>query len=250
EFFVREQEARAYEGEGLIVHPVDNKLTIAQKRRAIFQVAAAKGCEWLFIADDDIKLDVRRDDNNRLFRPMTSEEGVHFLSDHMAICGKRYPLVHPVLRMHADKRKYMYEKNCPALRFVCYHVPTFVKEGVDIAGLGTAFMSDRYAQLFMLSRGYNSIGLAQYCVDDTGTNAKGGCSEYRTPELQSEAAKRLAGAFPDNVSLRVKQGTGAWKDKRLDVTIQWKKFLQDDELPYVPKEEMKEYIAKRRHYDK
>lgn len=236
-YFVREEEVHIYESEGLKVVPVNNNFHIAQKRKLIFQVAYAKGFEYVFIADDDIKIDVRREDIKTRFRPMEKIDVPAFINLHLKVCGEKYPLVHPILRMHADKKKYMYEKNVPAIRFVCYHIPTFIREGIQIDGLSTPFMSDRYAQLSILSKGYSSIALAKYCVDDSGTNAKGGCSIYRTPKLQSEAAKRLQQCFPNNVSLKVKQD-GKWNEPRLDCTIQWKKFLKKDELPYIPKEEI------------
>lgn len=236
-YFVRQEELRAYEGEGLKVTPVPDYFNIAQKRHLMLQLAIAKGYEYLFIADDDIIFGVRRDDDIKKFRQMEESDVKDFLNLHMRICGREHPIVHPILRMHGDKKKYMYEKNCPAIRFVCYHVPTFQSEAIRIDGLGTVFMSDRYAQLSMLDRGYTSIALAKYTVDDNGTNAKGGCSEYRTPELQSEAAKKLSEAFPTNVSLRWKHN-GQWDERRLDCTIQWKKFLSKDELPYIPKEDV------------
>lgn len=58
----------------------------------------------------------------------------------------------------------------------------------------------------------------------TGSNYKGGCSSYRTKEMQREAAKQLAKLHPGLVKVVVKEQEN-WKgmDARMDVTVAWQK---------------------------
>lgn len=57
-----------------------------------------------------------------------------------------------------------------------------------------------------------------------GSNAKGGCSTYRTPEVQTLAANKLAKLHPGIVKVVRKKTKCAWGwGERTDVQIAWKK---------------------------
>ena len=67
-------------------------------------------------------------------------------------------------------------------------------------------MEDYHFALKMLSLGIPWLVHTGFVVGDRGTNAKGGCSEFRTPELQTRCALRLASEFPDWVRTYQKNG--------------------------------------------
>lgn len=67
-------------------------------------------------------------------------------------------------------------------------------------------MEDYYFALKMLSLGIPWLAHTGFVVNDHGTNAKGGCSEFRTPDLQTRCALRLANEFPGWVRTYQKNG--------------------------------------------
>lgn len=240
--FVRDCEVKDYiKGPFLPnIYSVSNNVMIADKRQIILEYAQLMGYEYLFMADDDLLLDHRRDDDYSKFKANyeVPEKNSELIETCLRICGPKYPIVHPRIRFHADTAKYRYEKNSPAIRFVCYHVPTLTKEGIKCNGLGHPVMEDRYVQNMLLSKGYVTIALGQFCVGDYGTGRKGGCSETRTPANHNSSARALVRQFP-NVKLKVKSN-GLWDEPRYDCIQYLKKYLDPGELPYVPKEEMEE----------
>jgi len=239
--FLRESEVEFYVSasiDPIRIISVPDDTMIADKRQRILKYANDKGFEYLFMADDDLLLDHRRQDDKTKFRanyevPGKTEEMIETC---LRICGPKYPIVHPRIRFHADTAKYRYEKNSPAIRFTCLHVPTFFKEGIQANGLGERFMFDRYLQNSILSRGYVTIALGQFCVGDYGTGKKGGCEEIRDPATHSASAKAMVRLFP-NVRLKAKNN-GSWAETRYDCIQYLKRYISKGELNYVPKEEM------------
>ena len=79
------------------------------------------------------------------------------------------------------------------------------------------------ATLQLLSMGHpNYISYAW--AHDQSSNASGGCSAYRTPEMLEEGARTLAALHPGYVKVVEKTTKGAWGGgTRTDVRVQWKK---------------------------
>ena len=226
--------------EQVTVLMVNDICSIAEKRQSLLQEAIDRKVEHLFIMDDDIALYFRDEDLSSKYTSRKEdfdrlEAFDRILYECMALCCETYPIVGLPLKQGSFNLRYMFPKNIPIIRFVCYHVPTLVKEGIECTGLGTTFMSDRYVHLSLLEKGYASLSNCRWCVGDPGTGYKGGCSETRTVDLQEEAARKLVARFPDKVSLKYKEN-GLWNERRLDCDIKWKAYLQPDELKHLPHE--------------
>ena len=88
-------------------------------------------------------------------------------------------------------------------------------------------MEDFDVSLTLLRAGYPSVVLNKWVQGQGSSNAAGGCSIYRTMEVQAEGAKRLKELHPEFVSLVTKTTKGAWNGQtRTDVMIQWKKAFE------------------------
>lgn len=77
--------------------------------------------------------------------------------------------------------------------------------------------------------GYDILLTNKFAFDKTsGSNSKGGCSNYRNVELMNSESKRMASAFPDIVKLKVKNNKnwhGDFENKEsIDVIIHWSKI--------------------------
>lgn len=85
-------------------------------------------------------------------------------------------------------------------------------------------MEDFDLTLQLLRAGYKNAVIWQWCWNQAASNAPGGCSQYRTLELQEQAANKLVQLHPQFVKLRKAQAD-SWKGmyERIDVQVYWKK---------------------------
>jgi hypothetical protein len=90
-------------------------------------------------------------------------------------------------------------------------------------------MEDFDLTLQLLRKGFPNRVSYNYCWNQRGSGAEGGCSSYRTPELQTESAQLLQKYHPAYVTLVTKTAGSVWKgmEEREDVTIQWQKAYEE-----------------------
>jgi hypothetical protein len=88
-------------------------------------------------------------------------------------------------------------------------------------------MEDFDLTLQLLRKGIPNVVIFDYCWNHLGSGFPGGCSTYRTAELQAKAANQLAKFHPGFVRVVEKEvKTPGWWDgmkTRTDVRINWKK---------------------------
>ena len=77
--------------------------------------------------------------------------------------------------------------------------------------------------------GYDILVTNKFAFDKTsGSNSKGGCSNYRNVDLMNSEAKRMAEMFPDIITIKTRNNNnwgGDFKDKEsIDVIIHWSKI--------------------------
>lgn len=88
-------------------------------------------------------------------------------------------------------------------------------------------MEDFDMALQLLSQGRDAVIYNRLVQDQYATNAAGGCSLYRTPEVQAEAAAQLQKHWPAFVSLVTRTPKREWAENfgtsRVDVRVNWRK---------------------------
>lgn len=86
-------------------------------------------------------------------------------------------------------------------------------------------MEDFDLQLQLLRAGRGNCCLFYYANGQKQTNSPGGCSTYRSHEVQDRSARRLQELHPEFVRLRQKQNKtdAAGLGTRTEVTISWKR---------------------------
>lgn len=107
-----------------------------------------------------------------------------------------------------------------------YQVDKFLDLGFKFTRLKV--MEDFDVTLSLLELGYPNIISYRYCWDQRSSEDTGGCSGYRTSEVQTTAAYKLEKLHRPFVKIveKVSKDTSTfWKHmkKRTDVNIQWKK---------------------------
>lgn len=97
-------------------------------------------------------------------------------------------------------------------------------------------MEDFHVSLSLLERGYPNYVLFDYCWNQPGTNTRGGCSDYRTGDVQHRSAVQLHKLHPEVVRVRSKTVVGqtSWEGmkERTDVVIQWREAFKDGWHPH------------------
>jgi len=84
-------------------------------------------------------------------------------------------------------------------------------------------MGDFDLNLQLLTKGYKTLTYNKLVFEQAGSNTEGGCSIYRTNEVQSRGAEALAALWPEFVSIRKKETKHSWGGQpRLDVSCRWK----------------------------
>lgn len=112
-----------------------------------------------------------------------------------------------------------------ALRVLGYRADILAEHGMRFDRLPC--MSDFDMTLQVLRSGHPNLVWFTWAQDQTkGSNAAGGCSLYRTPQMLKESAEGLAALHPGFVDVRQKETTSnIWFDGavRTDVTVFWRK---------------------------
>lgn len=115
------------------------------------------------------------------------------------------------------------------LRVLAYRVGVLQEHSIGFSRL--KLMEDFDVTLRLLRMGYPNAVLAQWVQNQAGSNLAGGCSTYRTPEMQAAAAAALAKLHPGFVKQVTKKTKTAWGwGERQDVVIQWKKAFASSQV--------------------
>ena len=90
-------------------------------------------------------------------------------------------------------------------------------------------MHDFDLTLQLLRKGYPNRVSYQYVWNQRGSGAEGGCSGYRTAEVQRASALQLQQDHPEFVTIVTKTTGTVWKDmeERSDVNVQWQKAYEE-----------------------
>ncbi len=90
-------------------------------------------------------------------------------------------------------------------------------------------MQDFWVQMGFLTRGYRTAMICDYAHNQPASNAKGGCSLFRTPETQRVSIAALEKAYPGFIKSRLAKTKDGWfgtGDPRADVTFYGKKAYE------------------------
>ena len=95
-------------------------------------------------------------------------------------------------------------------------------------------MEDFDFNLQMLRSGVSTGSLTKFCWTQRQSNADGGCSGYRTFEVQKESAEGLKARHPNFVRVvKKKAGWGNGLEERYDTVVQWAKAGKAGKAPVI-----------------
>lgn len=174
--------------------------------------------------DDDLVFATRRDDDPSKFNDATDSE-IEYLFQDIEESLDFYAHAGVSTREGGNRVHHGYLHTGRMLRILAYFTPVMLREGISFTRLPV--MEDFDVTLSLLRKGYDNI-IHNYMVhNQNGSDLSGGCSQYRTRDVQAAAAYALKRHHPQFVSVVEKETKTAWGGGvRTDVRIQWKQALQ------------------------
>lgn len=121
-----------------------------------------------------------------------------------------------------NRLDYPFVNNTRPMRVLAYRKEPFMSCEHGRVQLMEDF--DITLQLFL--KGYENAVISEYAHDQAGTQAAGGCSDYRTKEMHEKNVRKIVKMYSGLAKLREKHNkTGGEFGHRMEATIYWKKAL-------------------------
>jgi len=192
---------------------------LSEKRQFCLEHTSKK---YLVLLDDDLRF-YTRDKDRKLI--IAKEKDIKKMFDLLFVwMEKGYAHVGVSPREGNNWVTEDYIKVGRMMRVLCFNVEVLRKEKIRFDRL--LLMSDFDVVLSLLEKGYPNIVSFIYANGHRGSNDKGGCSFYRTPELMEKSAKKLKKLHPKILKVITKETKKPWMGfntkKRIDVNISWK----------------------------
>lgn len=122
------------------------------------------------------------------------------------------------------QRQPVVKYNSRMLRALAYNIELLPKDIV----FRLQVMEDFDIALQLFTRGYESVTYNGVVQDQHQNNSDGGCSSYRTGEVQAAAAHRLKELWPDFVTVVTRAPKREWigMGERTDVRVNWARAIK------------------------
>jgi len=225
--FVRKEEAQNYKKvlekfKGLQLHILDSCVSnMGNTRDNILKYCYNKKYEKILMIDDDIVFR-KRTNNYTLQRVIQNKEMFNkMVYTLFKKCNKDIPLIGINHDAFNGCYELPYNMNTRIIQVFCIHLPTLKENNITFMDCNLWTMTDYYFTLKLLTLGYKNMCINIYSRSDT-MQTPGGCSEYRTKEMEEQSAKTLKKLFPDFISLYYKQ-SGTWDISRIAIRVKWQK---------------------------
>lgn len=181
--------------------------------------------------DDDLTFaDRRRDDPTKFVDASTTNIKLALETMHHRLLTGEYSHIGIAPREGGNRRTEAFSPNTRLLRALGYRTDVMRELGIRFDDMEV--MEDFYVSLSLLTAGTKNCNVNWMVQNQNGSGLQGGCSTYRTMEVQARAAGQLAEKFPEFVQVVEKTTSTAWGKggaTRKDVRIQWKKAYQSSQ---------------------
>jgi hypothetical protein len=208
-----------YKDVQIVVEPYSN-MRIAQKREWIVRTWLEAGYEKILMLDDDLRFATRKSPDDWHLRDICGKELIPEFQRIEDKLGPEFP--HVGFGPRRNNNNESGDWKIPG-KMVCalgYYLPMVTKCRWDLVEL----REDNCVTLQLLLKGHANAVWTGTVVDHNGYDAPGGCSMYRTLEMNNAEAEKLVALFPDYASLRKIYKASV---QRKDVRFQWQKALKD-----------------------
>jgi hypothetical protein len=191
-------------------------------------LAEQRGERYVLMLDDDMDFcyrpDMSKDDLETIKDPERFEAMFQMLEGWLA---EGFVHIGLAARQGSNHVSEPYREATRMMNAYAYDTHALRMLGVELGRIPV--MEDFDLTLQLLRKGYPNRVSYQYVWNQRGSGAEGGCSSYRTSEMQMNAAKELQRLHPAYVSVVMKSTGTVWKDmeERGDVIVQWQKAYEE-----------------------
>lgn len=194
---------------------------VATQRQFCTEICTTR---FFAMADDDIVFSYRNEEGK--LRPADAEKIREIFETMYSDLLAGIPAVGISPRFGNNFTKEDYIEVGRMYRIWAFDLSIYKELNITMAPYPEFLMEDFHWLLTFLENGYKNRVYYKYAQDDKGgSNAEGGCSTYRTAEVNRRAALWLMQQHPTAVSLTTKRG---WQgmERRTDVHVEWQKAYQ------------------------
>lgn len=180
------------------------------------------GVTKLLIIDDDFTFFKRKSETDWHLVECENHDIEEMITAIDKALDDGYAVVGISMRQGNNRKEGMEEENTAINGLLGIRVDLVNKECVrfDV----NPAMEDKHLTLGMLTKGYKNLCFYKWCYNQPASNTGGGCSTYRTADVQKQAAELLHATYPDFVTVKIKTTKGGWfGGERHDVICYWKK---------------------------
>ena len=201
---------------------------IANTRQWVLDQAYEQGYKYVLFLDDDMTFNSRKPDGK--LTVASNKEVDDMIQLLISWLDKGFVHVGISARGGNNRVTEDFTEIARMNNAYAYNVSQFHKLGIRFNRLKV--MEDFDTTLQILKLGYPNRVTYKYAWGQGGSGETGGCSNYRTPEMQHEAAVALRNYHPGLVNIKMKRSKTSWpgwpKDSagytiRTDVNINWQK---------------------------
>lgn len=200
---------------------------ISKTREFVGQWAKHEGQEKFCMIDDDLKFMIRREHPDWHLKECTSSEIVELFQWVETLLDE-----HSAVGISARQGNNQYTST---IRFNTRLIRVLAFKTADFLGCEhgrVPVMEDFDVLLQLLRKGLSNACIWRFAQDQQQTQAKGGCSDYRTHERHSAAAEELARLHDPYVKLVQKENkSGGAFGIRNEVKIMWKQAYSGPAMP-------------------
>lgn len=176
----------------------------------------------ILMLDDDLVFATRRVDESSKFLDSTPAEIVDLVDNIERTLKAGFYHGAVAAREGANRYADPFLYNVRCLRALFYNADILKQFKIKFTDMEV--MEDFHVGLSLLRLGFPSV-IHNYIVQNqNGSDLPGGCSVYRTPDVQARAARLLEEKHPEFVKVVSKTTKTAWGGQtRTDVRVYWKK---------------------------
>lgn len=180
--------------------------------------------EYIFMLDDDARFFVREDLQSPKLTPMLgNQREIRKMWNAVEAAFQYTPWVGISYRGGNHTKAVEYVEAARSFSVWGINRPIIQRLGLrfDL----TPVLEDAQVILHLLQAGIPNRVFYRWCWDQVSSNSAGGCSDWRTPPVQTAGARELHRLFPDWVKVVEKESKTGWfkGQTRTDVVIQWQK---------------------------
>ena len=211
-----------HEKPNLLRIPDNVKQYLSSQRQFIMETfVTSSSYDYVWLMDDDLSF-FRRSRDMKLEKCIT--EDIESMFELIQSTLQEFPMVGISTRLGNNRVTEDYADTTRVTR--CYALSTnvFKEVGATFAPFEPFLAQDFHMTLCWLNAGHNNRVLYTYAQEDVGSNAEGGVSSYRDPELLKKVSIWMAENHPE-VTWKAKK-SDSWEgfgDYRIDMVIQWKR---------------------------